>query len=304
MNRCDDHLEIQAFGLVGRHDLNGVLRPAHADAAFVAPPVPVGQEVLQCAPALGHHFVHQFQHPLRVRGETVGPSEGFKAMAYEQRQWRCHQFPRAQIRRHGLEQGTCIHRTTLALFSVRSEVGRHRAVASQQLGFRSRTVNGTVVLSKGQRVGGVVRVKHRTQQGHHRQCHRVTAQVQALRRPRRDAAIHEVLGEGCAVLVAAQEHHDVGQRKMSRSVCGWDIPFGSSFIDQGSSGVGEDAFYHPRVALVLFADPFLLDQAGQVHIAFVLGRGRLPHIIVDALQGFGEVALNAPKPPVVPVNDG
>ena len=42
MNRCDDHIEIQAFGLVGRHDLNGVLRPTHADATFVPPPVPVG----------------------------------------------------------------------------------------------------------------------------------------------------------------------------------------------------------------------------------------------------------------------
>ena len=91
---------------------------------------------------------------------------------------------------------------------------------------------------------------------------------------------------------------------MSPIVCGWDVPFDSTFIDQGSSGMGEDALHHPGVALVLFADPFFLDQAGQVHIAFVLGLGRLLHIIVDALQGFRQVALNAPEPPVVPVNDG
>ena len=68
--------------------------------------------------------------------------------------------------------------------------------------------------------------------------------------------------------------------------------------------MSEDAFHDPCVALVLFADAFLLDQASQMHMALVLGRGGLMDIIVHALQGFREVALNAREPLVVPIDNG
>ena len=179
----------------------------------LCPPVPVGQKVLQRAPALGHHFVHQLQHAFRVSRETIRPSEGFKAMAHEQGQRRRHQFPWVQIDRHGLKQIARIQGVADAFFSVRSEVLCFGAVASQQLGFRHRWVNGTVVLSERQYVGGVLRIEHRAQQCHHRQRHRVTAQMQTLRSPRGDTTVHEVLSERSTILVAAQEHHDFGQRK-------------------------------------------------------------------------------------------